>query len=55
MCVCVCVLCRSPPQAKTSPVSVSNDGIEPVSPAGAVSEPEIPGGASYPGEQGEQG
>uniref|UniRef100_A0A8C4NZR8 Nuclear receptor corepressor 2 n=1 Tax=Dicentrarchus labrax TaxID=13489 RepID=A0A8C4NZR8_DICLA len=46
---------RSPPQPKTSPVSVSNDGIEPVSPAGANSEPEVQGGASYPNEQGEQG
>uniref|UniRef100_A0A8C2ZVS8 Nuclear receptor corepressor 2 n=1 Tax=Cyclopterus lumpus TaxID=8103 RepID=A0A8C2ZVS8_CYCLU len=45
---------RSPPQPKTSPVSVSNDGIEPVSPAGANSEPEVQGGASY-SEQGEQG
>uniref|UniRef100_A0A8C4IN46 Nuclear receptor corepressor 2 n=1 Tax=Dicentrarchus labrax TaxID=13489 RepID=A0A8C4IN46_DICLA len=45
----------SPPQPKTSPVSVSNDGIEPVSPAGANSEPEVQGGASYPNEQGEQG
>ncbi|XP_063346347.1 nuclear receptor corepressor 2 isoform X1 [Pelmatolapia mariae] len=46
---------RSPPQPKTSPVSVSIDGIEPVSPAGANSEPEIQRGASYPSEQGEQG
>uniref|UniRef100_A0A4W6FKH8 Nuclear receptor corepressor 2 n=1 Tax=Lates calcarifer TaxID=8187 RepID=A0A4W6FKH8_LATCA len=46
---------RSSPQPKTSPVSVSNDGIEPVSPAGASSEPEVQGGASYPNEQGEQG
>uniref|UniRef100_A0A3Q0SM03 Nuclear receptor corepressor 2 n=1 Tax=Amphilophus citrinellus TaxID=61819 RepID=A0A3Q0SM03_AMPCI len=46
---------RSPPQPKTSPVSVSNDGIEPVSPAGANSEPEVQRGASYPSEQGEQG
>lgn len=52
--VSVC-FCRSPPQPKTSPVSVSNDGIEPVSPAGANSEPEVQGGASYPNEQGEQG
>lgn len=47
--------CRSPPQSKTSPVSVSNDGIEPVSPAGANSEPDMQGGASYPSEQAEQG
>uniref|UniRef100_A0A668A5X9 Nuclear receptor corepressor 2 n=1 Tax=Myripristis murdjan TaxID=586833 RepID=A0A668A5X9_9TELE len=40
--VCLCFLPRSPPQPKTSPVSVSNDGIEPVSPAGAISEPEVP-------------
>uniref|UniRef100_A0A669CAY2 Nuclear receptor corepressor 2 n=1 Tax=Oreochromis niloticus TaxID=8128 RepID=A0A669CAY2_ORENI len=46
---------RSPPQPKTSPVSVSIDGIEPVSPAGANSEPEVQRGASYPSEQGEQG
>uniref|UniRef100_A0A665WKI8 Nuclear receptor corepressor 2 n=1 Tax=Echeneis naucrates TaxID=173247 RepID=A0A665WKI8_ECHNA len=46
---------RSPPQPKTSPASVSNDGIEPVSPAGVSSEPEIQGGASYPNDQGEQG
>lgn len=46
---------RSPPQPKTSPVSVSNDGIEPVSPAGANSEPDVQGGASYPNEQAEQG
>uniref|UniRef100_A0A665WKI4 Nuclear receptor corepressor 2 n=1 Tax=Echeneis naucrates TaxID=173247 RepID=A0A665WKI4_ECHNA len=45
----------SPPQPKTSPASVSNDGIEPVSPAGVSSEPEIQGGASYPNDQGEQG
>lgn len=49
--VSLCALLRSPPQPKTSPVS--NDGIEPVSPAGANSEPEVQG-ASYP-EQGEQG
>uniref|UniRef100_A0A668AF65 Nuclear receptor corepressor 2 n=1 Tax=Myripristis murdjan TaxID=586833 RepID=A0A668AF65_9TELE len=47
--VCLCFLPRSPPQPKTSPVSVSNDGIEPVSPAGAISEPEVPN------EQGEMG
>lgn len=47
--------CRSPPQSKTSPVSVSNDGIEPVSPAGANSEPDMQGAASYPSEQAEQG
>lgn len=47
--------CRSPAQSKTSPVSVSNDGIEPVSPAGATSEPDVQGGASYPSEQAEQG
>lgn len=46
---------RSPPQPKTSPISVSNDCIEPVSPAGANSEPEVQGGSSYPSEQGEQG
>ncbi|XP_055367301.1 nuclear receptor corepressor 2 isoform X4 [Betta splendens] len=46
---------RSPPQLKTSPISISNDGIEPVSPAGGSSEPEIQGGSSYPIEQGEQG
>uniref|UniRef100_A0A665WK58 Nuclear receptor corepressor 2 n=1 Tax=Echeneis naucrates TaxID=173247 RepID=A0A665WK58_ECHNA len=46
---------ESPPQPKTSPASVSNDGIEPVSPAGVSSEPEIQGGASYPNDQGEQG
>ncbi|KAF3851026.1 hypothetical protein F7725_012798 [Dissostichus mawsoni] len=46
---------RSPPQPKTSPISVCNDGIEPVSPAGASSEPEVQGGASYSSEQGEQG
>uniref|UniRef100_A0A3P9AIK9 Nuclear receptor corepressor 2 n=1 Tax=Esox lucius TaxID=8010 RepID=A0A3P9AIK9_ESOLU len=45
---------RSPPQPKASPVSMSADGIEPVSPAGAMSEPETLG-ASYPNEQGEQG
>lgn len=46
---------RSPPQPKTSPLSVSNDGIEPVSPAGASSDPEAQGGAAYPNEQAEQG
>uniref|UniRef100_A0A3Q2Q4D6 Nuclear receptor corepressor 2 n=1 Tax=Fundulus heteroclitus TaxID=8078 RepID=A0A3Q2Q4D6_FUNHE len=46
---------RSPPQQKSSPVSVSNDGIEPVSPPGASSEADAQGGASYPNEQGEQG
>uniref|UniRef100_A0A674PDY8 Nuclear receptor corepressor 2 n=1 Tax=Takifugu rubripes TaxID=31033 RepID=A0A674PDY8_TAKRU len=46
---------ESPPQSKTSPISVSNDGIEPVSPAGANSEPDMQGGASYPSEQAEQG
>ncbi|XP_054630962.1 nuclear receptor corepressor 2 isoform X2 [Dunckerocampus dactyliophorus] len=46
---------RSPLQPKTSPISVSNDGIEPVSPAGVNSEPEGQGGVSYPNEQGEQG
>lgn len=51
----VLVVCRSPHQPKTSPISVSNDGIEPVSPAGATSEPEGQGGACYPMEQGEQG
>lgn len=51
----LCIMCRSPPHPKTSPVSLSNDGIEPVSPPGAHSEPEIPGGASYPTEQAEQG
>uniref|UniRef100_A0A3Q2YCC0 Nuclear receptor corepressor 2 n=1 Tax=Hippocampus comes TaxID=109280 RepID=A0A3Q2YCC0_HIPCM len=45
---------RSPPQSKSSPISVSNDCIEPVSPAGANSGPEIQGGVSYPNEQGEQ-
>uniref|UniRef100_A0A671TET8 Nuclear receptor corepressor 2 n=1 Tax=Sparus aurata TaxID=8175 RepID=A0A671TET8_SPAAU len=50
-----CNLCRSPPQHKTSPISVSNDGIEPVSPAGANSEPEVQGGISYANEHGEQG
>uniref|UniRef100_A0A8C8K223 Nuclear receptor corepressor 2 n=1 Tax=Oncorhynchus tshawytscha TaxID=74940 RepID=A0A8C8K223_ONCTS len=48
--VCVCVP-RSPPQPKVSPVNMSTDGIEPVSPAGAMSEPETQG-ASYPNEQG---
>ncbi|KAK5932588.1 hypothetical protein CgunFtcFv8_004280 [Champsocephalus gunnari] len=43
------------PQPKTSPISVCNDGIEPVSPAGASSEPEVQGGALYCSEQGEQG
>uniref|UniRef100_A0A8C5CB31 Nuclear receptor corepressor 2 n=1 Tax=Gadus morhua TaxID=8049 RepID=A0A8C5CB31_GADMO len=52
--VCVCVP-RSPPQPKTSPVSMSNIGIEPVSPAGASSDPETLGGASYPSDQGEPG
>ncbi|CAB1321843.1 unnamed protein product, partial [Coregonus sp. 'balchen'] len=42
---------RSPPQPKVSPVNMSTDGIEPVSPAGAMSEPETQG-ASYPNEQG---
>uniref|UniRef100_A0A3B3CAN1 Nuclear receptor corepressor 2 n=1 Tax=Oryzias melastigma TaxID=30732 RepID=A0A3B3CAN1_ORYME len=46
---------RSPPQAKSSPVSALNDGIEPVSPPGNSSEPEVQGGAAYPTEQGEQG
>uniref|UniRef100_A0A8C8A3W6 Nuclear receptor corepressor 2 n=1 Tax=Oryzias sinensis TaxID=183150 RepID=A0A8C8A3W6_9TELE len=45
----------SPPQAKSSPVSALNDGIEPVSPPGNSSEPEAQGGAAYPTEQGEQG
>ncbi len=45
---------RSPPQSKASPVSLAADGIEPVSPPGAVSEPETPG-ATYPNEQAEQG
>lgn len=45
---------RSPPQNKTSPVSLAADGIEPVSPPGAISEPETPG-ANYPNEQAEQG
>ncbi|RXN14706.1 nuclear receptor corepressor 2-like protein [Labeo rohita] len=45
---------RSPPQSKASPVSLAADGIEPVSPPGAVSEPETPG-AAYPNEQAEQG
>uniref|UniRef100_A0A674CPY3 Nuclear receptor corepressor 2 n=1 Tax=Salmo trutta TaxID=8032 RepID=A0A674CPY3_SALTR len=49
----LCVCPRSP-QPKASPVSMSADGIEPVSPAGAMSEPETQG-ASYPNEQGEQG
>lgn len=53
-CICLCFLFRSPPQPKTSPISVSIDGIEPVSPAGANSEPEVQAGASYP-DQGEQG
>ncbi|KAM9744671.1 nuclear receptor corepressor 2 isoform 3-T4 [Menidia menidia] len=46
---------RSPSQAKSSPISVSNDCIEPVSPPGTSSEPEVQGGASYTSEQGEQG
>lgn len=46
--------CRSPPQSKASPVSLSADGIEPVSPPGAISEPETPS-AAYPNEQAEQG
>lgn len=46
--------CRSPPQSKASPVSMSADGIEPVSPPGAISEPETPS-AAYPNEQAEQG
>ncbi|TRY98024.1 hypothetical protein DNTS_008744 [Danionella cerebrum] len=45
---------RSPPQNKVSPVSLAADGIEPVSPPGAISEPETPG-AAYPNEQAEQG
>uniref|UniRef100_A0A673K8U7 Nuclear receptor corepressor 2-like n=1 Tax=Sinocyclocheilus rhinocerous TaxID=307959 RepID=A0A673K8U7_9TELE len=45
---------RSPPQSKASPVSLAADGIEPVSPPGAISEPETPG-AAYPNEQAEQG
>lgn len=52
---CICILRRSPPQTKTSPLSGSNDGIEPVSPVGANSEPDVQGGASYSNEQGEQG
>lgn len=43
------------PQPKMSPVSISNDGIEPVSPAGAGSEPEGQGGAAAPMDQGDQG
>ncbi|KAF7199803.1 nuclear receptor corepressor 2 isoform X3 [Nothobranchius furzeri] len=45
---------RSPPQSKSSPINVS-DGIEPVSPPGAGSDPDIQEGASYPSEQGDQG
>uniref|UniRef100_A0A4W5PAU9 Nuclear receptor corepressor 2 n=1 Tax=Hucho hucho TaxID=62062 RepID=A0A4W5PAU9_9TELE len=45
---CMCVCPRSP-QPKASPVSMSADGIEPVSPAGAMSEPETHG-ASYPND-----
>uniref|UniRef100_A0A8C1QTQ5 Nuclear receptor corepressor 2 n=1 Tax=Cyprinus carpio TaxID=7962 RepID=A0A8C1QTQ5_CYPCA len=44
---------RSPSQSKASPVSLVADGIEPVSPPGAISEPETPG-AAYPNEQAEQ-
>ncbi|KAG9354846.1 hypothetical protein JZ751_001559, partial [Albula glossodonta] len=44
---------RSPPQSKVSPESLSADGIEPVSPAGGLSEPETQG-ASYSSEQGDQ-
>ncbi|KAG5280932.1 hypothetical protein AALO_G00065600 [Alosa alosa] len=44
---------RSPPQSKQSPVSLSADGIEPVSPPGGVSEAESQG-TSYPDDQGEQ-
>ncbi|CAL1616291.1 unnamed protein product [Knipowitschia caucasica] len=46
---------RSPSQPKSSPVSVSNDGIEPVSPAGVNSDPDAQGSATYPSEQAEQG
>ncbi|XP_057688811.1 nuclear receptor corepressor 2 isoform X2 [Corythoichthys intestinalis] len=42
------------PHSKSSPISFSNDCIEPVSPAGANSEPEMQGGLSYTNEQGEQ-
>uniref|UniRef100_A0A8C2I405 Nuclear receptor corepressor 2 n=1 Tax=Cyprinus carpio TaxID=7962 RepID=A0A8C2I405_CYPCA len=45
---------RSPPQSKASPVSLAADGIEPVSPPGAISEQEM-SGATYPNEQAEQG
>uniref|UniRef100_A0A8C6Q107 Nuclear receptor corepressor 2 n=1 Tax=Nothobranchius furzeri TaxID=105023 RepID=A0A8C6Q107_NOTFU len=41
---------RSPPQSKSSPINVS-DGIEPVSPPGAGSDPDIQEGASYPSER----
>ncbi|XP_064210111.1 nuclear receptor corepressor 2 isoform X6 [Anguilla rostrata] len=44
---------RSPLQSKVSPESLSADGIEPVSPAGGLSEPEMQGG-SYSNEQGDQ-
>uniref|UniRef100_A0A8C5ELJ4 Nuclear receptor corepressor 2-like n=1 Tax=Gouania willdenowi TaxID=441366 RepID=A0A8C5ELJ4_GOUWI len=46
---------RSPLQTKTSPVSVSNDCIEPVSPAGVNTEPDSQGGHAYSSDQGEQG
>ncbi|KAJ8379899.1 hypothetical protein SKAU_G00006770 [Synaphobranchus kaupii] len=44
---------RSPLQSKVSPESLSADGIEPVSPAGGLSESEMQGG-SYSNEQGDQ-
>ncbi|XP_076852056.1 nuclear receptor corepressor 2-like, partial [Brachyhypopomus gauderio] len=45
---------RSPPQSKVSPVSLSAECIEPVSPAGGLSESESQG-ATCPSDQADQG
>uniref|UniRef100_W5MFZ2 Nuclear receptor corepressor 2 n=1 Tax=Lepisosteus oculatus TaxID=7918 RepID=W5MFZ2_LEPOC len=45
---------RSPQQNKASQMCLSGDGIEPVSPAGGISEP-ASHGATFPAEQADQG
>ncbi|XP_041083927.1 nuclear receptor corepressor 2-like isoform X2 [Polyodon spathula] len=45
---------RSPLQNKVSPMSGSGDGIEPISPAGGLSEPEQSQGPGCHGDQGDQ-